>query len=707
MSKGVQLSSAGKRRFRVGIDIGGTFTDCVIVDRATGEIKTVKVPTVPSDPSVGFLNALDSALGRHAVELSELEFIAHGTTVATNTIIEGKGAKVGLITSEGFSDVLEIAYQTRTNLYDLFYKKPPPLVPRHRAIGVPERIGPDGRTIVSLDGDAVRAAARKLKNAGAQVIVVAFLHAYKFPQNEIKARDLIKSACPDIPVVISSDICPEHREYPRTSTAVVNAVLLPIVGEYISRLEERLQHRGAAVGLHLMTSAGGVIAAEIAGRQPVQLVESGPAATVIGANYVAECAGFRDIIVFDMGGTTAKVAPVTGGVPRIAEQFEVGPMAVASDSARRGLGYPVRTPVVEMVEVSAGGGSVASLDPGGALTVGPESMGADPGPACYGRGGDRPTITDANLVLGRLNPDYFLGGEKKLDIALSRAVIQRDIAGPLKMSVIDAAHAIVEIGTAKMAAAMRLATIRRGIDPRRYALVAAGGGGPLHAAAIARQVGISRVVIPPSPGLTSALGLLATDLKHDFAASVMQPIATVEPAKLVDAISALTAKAKMVLREEEVADDRMHFSAFANVRYVGQSFHLTLGLPEGIDPAGLQDLHKRFNDLHRETYGFANDVEPTMIVNVSLTALGSVDRPIIATLPDGGENADQALKGVRQVYFPDAGGQIDCAIYERSKLRAGNLIAGPAILEQMDTTTLVPPGATARAERSGVVIIDV
>ncbi len=484
-------------------------------------------------------------------------------------------------------------------------------------------------------------------------------------------------------------------------------MLLPIVGAYISRLEERLKQRGAAVGLHLMTSAGGVIAAEIAGRQPVQLVESGPAATVIGANYVAECAGFRDIIVFDMGGTTAKAAPVTGGVPRIAEQFEVGPMAVASDSARRGLGYPVRTPVVEMVEVSAGGGSIATLDPGGALTVGPESMGADPGPACYGRGGDRPTITDANLVLGRLNPDYFLGGEKKLDIELARAVIQRDVAGPLNLSVIEAAHAIVEIGTAKMAAALRLATIRRGIDPRSYTLVAAGGGGPLHAVAIARQVGIARVIIPPSPGLISALGLLATDLKHDFASSVMQPMTNVDPAMLMDAIAAMAVKAELMLREEEVANDRIRFTAFANVRYVGQSFHLTLGLPERIDAAALLDLHAKFNALHRQTYGFANDAEPTMIVNVSLTAIGSVDRPIIATLRDGGESADQALKGVRQVHFQDAGGQLDCAIFERSKLLAGNVISGPAILEQMDTTTLVPPGAIARADRSGVVIIDV
>jgi N-methylhydantoinase A len=626
--------------------------------------------------------------------------------VATNTIIEGKGAKVGLITSEGFSDVLEIAYQTRTNLYDLFYKKPPPLVPRRRSIGVPERIGPDGRAITPLDLDAVRAAARQLAAAGAEVIVLAFLHSYKFPQNEIAARNAIAQACPDVPVVISSDICPESREYPRTSTAVVNAVLLPIVGKYIARLEERLQTRGAGAGLHLMTSAGGVIAAEIAGRQPVQLVESGPAATVIGANYVAACAGIGDIIVFDMGGTTAKVAPVTGGVPRIAEQFEVGPMAVASDSARRGLGYPVRTPVVEMVEVSAGGGSVAALDPGGALTVGPESMGADPGPACYGRGGDRATITDANLVLGRLDPNYFLGGAKQLDVARAEAVIRRDIADPLGMSVIQAAHAIVEIGTTKMAAAMGLATIRRGIDPRRYALVACGGGGPLHAAAIARQVGITRVVIPPSPGLTSALGLLATDLKHDFATSVMKPTADVDPAMLSAAIAEMRKKATAILREESVAEDRMQFRALADVRYVGQSFHLGLPLPTELDAAALEDLHRRFHEAHRAAYGFANDSEPTMIANVRLGAAGVVDRPVMATVPDGTENADQALKGVRQVYFREAGGLVDCAIYERSKLLAGNVVTGPAILEQMDTTTLVPPGVRARTERSGVLVMD-
>ena len=705
--EGTEERFSQDRRYRIGIDIGGTFTDCVIVDRGTGEIKTMKVPTVPSDPSEGFLNALDGALDHHGLALPAVEFIAHGTTVATNTIIEGKGAKVGLITSEGFSDVLEIAYQTRTNLYDFFYKKPPPLVPRRRVIGVPERIAADGQTIVPLDCDKLRAAARALADDGAEVIVVAFLHAYRHRGNELAAKRVIAEVCPHLPVVLSSDICPEPREYPRTSTAVVNAVLLPIVGRYIERLEGKLQLRGAQTRLHLMTSAGGIIAADIAGREPVQLVESGPAATVIGANYVAACAGLKDIIVFDMGGTTAKAAPVTGGVPRIAEQFEVGPMAVASDSARRGVGYPVRTPVVEMVEVSAGGGSIASLDPGGALTVGPESTGADPGPACYGRGGDWPTITDANLVLGRLNADYFLGGQRKLDLARATAVIERDIARPLKLPVLEAAHAIVEISIAKMAAAMRLATIRRGIDPRGFALVACGGGGPLHAAAIARQVGIARVAVPPSPGLTSALGLLATDLKHDFSTAVMKATAEVEPEGLNAAIMAMARQAETILREESVPAERMRFAATASVRYVGQSFHLELAIPDQIDGAVLAELHKRFHAAHKKAYGFANEAEPTMIVNVRLSAIGLVDRPQLAPLARGGEDPASARKGTRSVYFGDRGGLVACAIYDRGRLLAGHVIEGPAILEQMDTTTLVPPGAVARVEETGVVMMDV
>ena len=411
------------KKFRIGIDVGGTFTDVVLVDETSGDVLVAKVHTVPGDPSQGCINGIDKALRSYGIEAKQIGFVVHGTTIATNTIIEGKAARAGLITSEGFRDVLEIAYQTRPNLYDIFYDKPKPLIPRHLCLGVPQRIGPDGAVRVPLDTAALRIAARHLRDAGVEAIAVAFLHSYRDPTDERAARVVIAEECPDIPIVLSSDVCPEFREYPRTSTAVVNAVLLPRVTPYISRLEQRLRQAGIEPPLHLMTSAGGITAAAVAKREPVHLVESGPAAGVIGAAFIAEQCGFGNLLGLDIGGTTAKAAVVNNGRPQIAEQFEVGAAAIANVTSARGKGYPVLTPVLSLVEIGSGGGSIAQVDPGGALAVGPHSAGADPGPACYGLGGADPTLTDANLVLGRLNPAFFLGGEFPLNPALAEQAI--------------------------------------------------------------------------------------------------------------------------------------------------------------------------------------------------------------------------------------------------------------------------------------------
>ncbi|MCC7426343.1 MAG: hydantoinase/oxoprolinase family protein [Alphaproteobacteria bacterium] len=701
-------SKGGSGRFRIGIDIGGTFTDVVVFDRASGELMLVKVPSVPADPAQGFLNGFDRALRQYGIAIGDVEFIGHGTTVATNTIIEGKGATAGLIASEGFSDVLEIAYQIRPNLFDLMYDKPRPLVARRMALGVPERIGPDGKVYVPLDQAAVVERARALQAMGAEAVVIAFLHSYRFPAHERAARDAIQRACPGLPVVLSSDVCPEFREYPRTSTSVVNAVLLPRVGRYVARLGEALAERGARGGLHLMTSSGGVMAGPVAARYPVQLLESGPAATVLGANHVAAVAGFPNAIVFDMGGTTAKVAMVTNGAPRITDQFEVGPMAVASDTAGRGRGHPVRTPTVEMVEVGAGGGSVAAVDPGGALSVGPESMGADPGPACYAQGGAKATITDANLILGRLNPDFFLGGEKMLDAALAEAAVQNHIARRRGWNLTEAANAIIEVGVARMAAALKMVSIRRGIDPRGYVLVACGGGGPLHAAAIARQVGMTAVLIPPAPGLTSALGLLATDLRHDLVRNVMTETRNADPDALDAAYGELAAEGARLLAEEAVPPEAMRHQRLADLCYVGQAFQLRIPVPDGpVTAATLAVLQDRFHAAHKAAYGFASEGEPTEIVSLRLAAIGAIQRPELREAARGGDNPAAALKARRKVYFHEAGGALDCPIYDRARLAAGNIIAGPAVVEQMDTTTLLPPGATATVDRIGNLLLRV
>ncbi len=694
-------------RYRIGVDIGGTFTDVVVLDQQTGDVHLVKVPSVPADPAAGFLNGFDRALVRHAVPIDRIAFVGHGTTVATNTIIEGKGAAVGLLTSEGFSDVLEIAYQTRPDQYDLMYTKPKPLVPRRRALGVPERTGPDGRVWIPLDEAVCIAQARRLVDAGAAVIVVAFLHSYRFPAHEQRAAAVIRAALPGVPVVASAEVCPEYREYQRTSTAVVNALLLPSVGSYVARLTEQLAVRGARADVHLMTSSGGVMAGGIAARFPVQLIESGPAAMALGAAYVAGLAGFADCVVFDMGGTTAKVALVSGGVPRVSDQFEVGAMAVASDTAGRGRGYPVRTPSVEMVEVGAGGGSIAALDPGGALGVGPESAGADPGPACYAQGGDRPTITDANLVLGRLNAAFFLAGEKPLDIARAAEAIETRIARPLRMTVEAAAEAIIEVAVARMAAALRMATIRRGVDPRRFVLVACGGGGPLHAAAIAARCGMTRVLVPPAPGLTSALGLLATDLRHDLVHQVMTETAEAQPDAVEAALLALEAEGARLLAEQAVAPADIRHLRIAEVCYLGQAFQLRITLPEGpVTRAIIEDVVQRFHVAHKAAYGFASEGEPTMLIALRVTCIGQIRRPALREVEAGGrEPPEAARKPARRVIFRGHVAEA-CDVWDRAALRAGNLLRGPAIIEQMDTTTLLPPGAQAEVDRLGNLILN-
>jgi N-methylhydantoinase A len=690
--------------WRVGVDIGGTFTDLVAVSEATGEVRVTKVPTVPADPSEGFLDALTRALAQFAIAPAAITFAVHGTTVATNTIIQGKGARCGLIASDGFSDVLEIAYQTRPSLYDILYEKPKPLIPRHLTRGVRERTGPEGEQIVPLDEAELAQAARELVAMGVEAIAVAFLHSYRAPGNERRAAVVIRDVAPDLPVILSSDICPEFREYPRTSTTVVNAVLLPRVGPYIARLEQRLAELGLHAGLHLMTSSGGIMAAATARAAPVHLVESGPAAGVIGAAFVAQDLETPDladhILALDIGGTTAKVALVDHGRPALADEFEVGAAAVATITAARGQGYPVKTPVISLVEIGAGGGSIASIDPGGALAVGPESAGADPGPACYGRGGERPTLTDCNLLLGRLNPDYFLGGALSVDIGRARAAVERDLARPLRLGIEAAARAAIDIADARMVAALRFVSIQRGIDPRDYVLVPSGGAGPVHAAAIAAALGVRRVLIPPAPGLNSALGLLATDIKHELVRSWLRPTREADADAFRAGLDDLAAAGATHLAAENVAQAAQELIRECELCYVGQGFALRVQVPETEDVLGAVDA--AFRAAHRQLYGFASDTEPTMVVNLRVTALGRVERPRLTRLPPGDGQSQAAVKGRRTVWFDQP---LDCPILERAALRAGDVVAGPAIIEQMDTTTVLPPGSRSLVDAGGSLIV--
>jgi N-methylhydantoinase A len=690
--------------YRVGVDIGGTFTDVVVFAEHSGALHVAKVLTTPADPSQGFLDGLAEAFARFDIAPAEVTFMVHGTTIATNTIIEGKGASAGLITSEGFSDVLEIAYQTRPSLYDVFYEKTKPLVPRHRCIGVPERITADGTVLTELDENAVEAATQRLAGDGVAAIAVAFLHAYRDPTHERRAAAAIARAAPGLPVVLSSDVCPEYREYPRTSTTVVNAVLLPKVGPYITRLEERLAAEGLAAGLHLMTSSGGIVAAATAKALPVHLVESGPAAGVIGAAFVANQLArpglAARILALDIGGTTAKVSLIDDGVPALADEFEVGAASRPTTTASRGQGYPVKTPVISLVEIGAGGGSIARIDSGGALTVGPDSAGAVPGPACYGRGGDRATVTDANLVLGRLDPDFFLGGALNIDAARARTVIQRDVAQPLGLGLEQAAQAIVDIANARMISALEFVSIQRGIDPRDYALVPSGGAGPLHAVAIAAALGLATVIVPPTPGLNSAVGMLATDIKHDFVRTLFRRTDALTTPELWAVLDEMAEAGRGRLAENGVIPSRRKVILEAELCYFGQSYALKVPVPVDRD-AALAGIDAAFRASHRQKYGFASATEPTLVTNLRVTALGEVDRPRLAPVY---RESGTALKGYRPVFF---GQMIDVPVYDRSKLRSGDVIPGPAIVEQMDTTTVLPEGTTAEVDPSLSLVVTI
>ncbi len=679
---------------RVAVDIGGTFTDATLVDDERGTVAIAKVPTTPADPSDGFMQALARVLGGVAAE--DVGLVVHATTVATNAIVEGRLARSGFVTTEGFRDLLEIARQVRPSLYDTRFEKPPPLVPRDRAVEVRERLGPRGEVLTPLDERSVHEAAARLRGEGVESVAVCLLHAYVNPEHEQRVGAILAEELPGVPVSLSSAVAPEFREYLRASTTVVNAAVRPVVERYLERIEARLAQAGVRAKLLVMQSGGGVYGAEAAARRPVHMVESGPAAGVIAAAHLGESLGRRDLLSFDMGGTTAKVGLVRDGRPTVTKDFTVGGRVAAAGSGATSLaGYPVRTPVVDLVEVGAGGGSIAWIDSGGLLRVGPRSAGAEPGPVCYGRGGEEPTVTDANVVLGRLDPAYFLGGEVALDAEGARRAIEERCARPLGLDVVQAAHGIVEIANAAMVNALRLISVQRGYDPRRFVLVAFGGAGPLHASALAREAELPTVVVPRSPGIFSATGLLATDLERDAATTLLRRLDELDPAEVDAAFRELEAAGREELEREGVASDRIELVRRLDLRYVGQSFELTI-------PAG-DDLAGRFHAEHERTYGFAAPGEPVELVGVRLTAVGRIDKPPPRRLEPGGAPVEKERRGV---YFAEAGGFVDCPVFDRYLLPAGARLEGPAVVEELDSTTLVHPGFAATVDTFGNLVLE-
>jgi N-methylhydantoinase A len=651
---------------------------------------------------------MERIFNENDVSRSSVRFVVHATTVGANAIIEGKVARAAFITTDGFSDMLEIGRQARRadGLYDIFFEKPRPLVPRHLCYGIPERLNERGGVVTPFDAAAASRVADVLRGERIESIAVCFLHSYVNPDHEQQIGNILRACCPDALVSLSSEVAPEYREYFRASTTVVNACVRPVISRYLKNIENRLRDAGLSASLLIMQSNGGVYTSASATERPVFMVESGPAAGVIAASYLGGALGYRNMISFDMGGTTAKGALILNGVPRVTKEYEVGSTARANTSGQTGTGYPIRTPVIDLVEIGTGGGSIAWVDSGGALRVGPQSAGADPGPACYGRGGDKPTVTDANLVLGRLNPRFFLGGELELDVARARATIEEKCARALRLDVVETASAIVEVCNNAMINAVRLVSIQRGYDPRELVLVAFGGAGPLHANRLAEETGIGSILVPMSPGTTSAMGLLVTDLKRDYSQSLVQRADRADPTDLESAFRRLEERGRADLLGDGTGLGDIAFIRQAEMRYVGQSFELTIPLPEHlIDARAISAALEDFHREHDRAYGYSANDEPVEFVNLRLGALGRIAKPRMRELGKKHHDVTAAQKASRHVYFRESGGFVACPIYDRYLLSADDLLSGPAIIEEFDSTTIIHPGYRAVVDRFGNLLI--
>ncbi len=698
-----------QRPWRSGIDVGGTVTDGVIWNEATGVIASTKVLSTPEDSAQAFLTACERLIAENEVPPSAISYLVHGTTIATNAVLQHGLARTAFVTTKGFGDLLEIARQVRPDPYDVFAEKPRPLTPRHLCFEIQERLGADGEVIVPLDESSVAEVIGRLRAAGVDAIAICLLHAYRNPMHERRAAELIRQALPGKALSLSSDLASEFREFPRACTAIVNAGLTAEVSGYLARIDEQLAARDIAATRLVMQSNGGVSDFLHSAERPVHLIESGPAAGVVGATHIARELGEDNIISFDMGGTTAKVGLVQQGTPHVLHEIEIGSGANRSRAWFSGAaGYPILTPAIDLIEIGTGGGSTAWFDDGAKLRVGPKSAGADPGPACYGLGGTQATVTDADLLLGRLNPDYFLAGQMPLDVpAAQRAVAA--IARGLDMDPIAAAVGIVNIADAAMGQALRVVSLQRGYDPKDFKLVAFGGAGPMHALAVAAEIGIESVLVPPKAGIFSAFGLLVADLKHDFAATRSERLDRADPDALESVFAELLEKGRETLAKESVPDDVMEFERALDVRYVGQSYQLTVPLAdEALTEDALADVRRRFNETHMATYGYAERSEPCELVCLRVSAVGRISKAPVDLDPHGKGHADNdvagARKGRRRVYF-DEGGFVDCDIYDRLRLPAGAVLDGPAVIEEPDSTTLMHPGWRATVAKHGVLIM--
>ena len=690
-------------QYRLGVDIGGTFTDIVLL-ADDGRYWTKKVASTPDDYAVGIVEGTRQLLAEQGLEGPSVQEIIHGTTVASNTILENKGAKTALITTKGFRDVLEFRRLRVPHLYSLLYEPPKPLVERRLRLEVDERIGAGGEVVRPLDEASLGPALDRIRGDGAQAVAVCLLHSFSNPDHERRVGEIVADALPEVFCTLSVDVLPEIREYERTSTTVVNAYLGPIVKGYINSLATRLRDAGLDAPVRIMQSNGGIMSALRASETPVQIVESGPAAGVVAAHEVGQRVGLANVITFDMGGTTAKASLIEEGELNWTTEHEVGAGISLSSRLVKGGGHAVKVPVVDLAEVGAGGGSIVWTDRGGALKVGPQSAGAVPGPASYGFGGEEPTVTDVNIVLGYINPDFIAGGEVRLKPELGKAVLKDKIAEPLGMELLEAAYGVHTVANVSMIRAIRAVSTYRGRDPRDFTLLAFGGSGPVHAVEMARSLGIKRVVVPPAPGLFSAVGLLVAQPEQHFVQTFFSRASEVDIATLNQAYGGMESRGLQTLTEEGYRPADISWRRSVDLRYVGQAYELSVTAPsESLKPEDIDALVKSFHQEHERTYGHKADDEPVEIVNLRMTALGrsNTTRPVQATLAAATDGTSR-----REVYFGTDHGLMATPIVARADLSSSGR-PGPLIVEEYGATVVVPPDCEASLDEWNHIVIDI
>jgi N-methylhydantoinase A len=689
------------QRFRIGVDIGGTFTDIVLL-ADDGELHTRKVSSTVDDYARGIVEGVAEVFSNTAISAGDISEVLHGTTVASNAILELAGARTGLITTRGFRDVLELRTLRMPRLYDLGWEKPPPLVERYRRVEVNERITAFGAVEQVLERADVERAVDVLLAEDVEAIAVCLLNSFTNPVHERLIGEVIAERAPHLLSCLSVDVLPEIKEYERTSTTVINAYLLPVVARYLQRLESQIADAGVRAPLLLMQSNGGLTPAQQAVRLPCNIIESGPAGGVVGAQALASKLSLSQVISFDMGGTTAKASLLENGQYSRAVDYSVGGGIMLGSRLLTGAGYRLRVPAIDLAEVGAGGGSIVWLDAGGAVQIGPKSAGADPGPVCYDKGGTAPTVTDANVVLGYLNQGHLVGGELKIDADSSRRALEVEIARPLGLELAHAAYGAHRIAAANMIRAIKAVSSERGRDPREYTLFAFGGNGPLFAATMAAELGMKKVLIPPSPGLFSAFGILYGEVEHHYSQTLRRNLEQADPGELVAAWQTLEARAQVQLEEDGFSPARTELMRSANMHYAGQIFELSVAVPPG--DVDLAKLAEAFGHEHERTYGHrAGPDEPVELVNVEVVGRGLPETPRVPERLQYASHREVTF-APRQAYFGEQHGWMETQVMDRSQLTETPL-AGPLVIEEYDATCVVPPGVSAQLDAAGNIVL--